>query len=66
MISKVKSGAQKQEWRVNWDQLDGLLVGAKELTAKKDHAGAIRNYGRAVSLMMDQLRSQDADSTIDL
>lgn len=66
MIKKVKDGAQKEGWRVNWKHLDGLVAGAEDLAAKKDHAGAIRAYGRAVSLMMDQLRSQGSDSTIDL
>jgi protein phosphatase len=66
MIKKVKDGAQKEGWKVNWDQLDRLVAGAGELADKKDHAGAIRTYGRAVSLMMDQLRSQETDSSIDL
>ena len=67
MISKVKAGAQSEKWAIDWAALEKLVKGAEAATSKKDHSGAIRSYGRAVSLLMDQLRSQNAgDSSIDL
>lgn len=67
MIGKVKKGAVAQEWAIDWAALDKLVKGAEAATAKKDHSGAIRSYGRAVSLLMDQLRNQNAsDSSIDI
>jgi len=67
MIGKVKTGAQKEKWAIDWAALEKLVKGAEAATSKNDHSGAIRCYGRAVSLLMDQLRSQNAsDSSIDL
>ena len=67
MIGKVKKGAQDQKWAIDWAALEKLIKGAEAATSKKDHSGAIRSYGRAVSLLMDQLRNQNAgDSSIDL
>jgi len=67
MISKVKKGAEDQKWSIDWSALDKLVKGAEAATAKKDHSGSIRYYGRAVSFLMDQLRNQNAsDSSVDL
>ena len=67
MISKVKTGAENQKWSIDWSTLDKLVKGAEASTAKKDHSGSIRLYGRAVSFLMDQLRNQGgSDSSIDL
>ena len=67
MISKVKKGAEDQEWSIDWSALDKLIKGAEAATNKKDHSGSIRLYGRAVSFLMDQLRNQsNSDSSIDL
>ena len=67
MIGKIKKGAQEQDWAIDWAALEKLIKNAEAATAKKDHSGAIRLYGRAVSFLMDQLRNQNAnDSAIDL
>ena len=67
MISKVKKGAEDQKWSIDWSALDKLVKGAQAATARKDHSGSIRLYGRAVSFLMDQLRNQSAgDSSIDV
>ena len=67
MIAKVKSGAQNEKWAIDWAALEKLIKGAEAATSKKDYSAAIRSYGRAVSVLMDQLRNQNAsDSSIDL
>ena len=67
VIGKVKKGAKDEEWAIDWSVLDKLVKAAEAATAKKDHSGSIRLYGRAVSFLMDQLRNQsDSDSSIDL
>lgn len=67
MIRKVKKGAEDQKWSIDWSALDKLVKGAEAATAKNDHSGSIRHYGRAVSFLMDQLKNQNAsDTSVDL
>ena len=67
MISKIEHGARQENWRVDWQQLKKLTQLAETAAANEDHASSIRSYGRAVSLLMDQLRNQSgSSSSIDL
>ena len=67
MIDKIQKGAQDKKWAVDWPALERLVKSAEAATAKNDHSGSIRFYGRAVSFLMDQLRNQNAgDSSVEL
>ncbi|MEM7781834.1 MAG: PP2C family serine/threonine-protein phosphatase [Planctomycetota bacterium] len=68
MLRKLQEGALREDWKVDWPQLKGLIAEAEAATKKKDHSNSIRAYGRALSFLMDQLRNQNdsGNSTIDL
>jgi PPM family protein phosphatase len=67
IVRQLKKGAEEQNWRVDWEQWKGLVSGAESLSAKKDFAGSIKSYSRAISFLMDQLRNQQSSgSGIDL
>jgi PPM family protein phosphatase len=67
IVRQLQSGAEEQNWRVDWEHWRGFISTAEQCYQKKDFTGAIQAYGRAISFLMDQLRNnQGSDSTIDL
>ena len=67
VIKQLQDGAQEQKWPVDWAALEQMVGQAKEAGVAGDHAVAVRNYGRAISFLMDQLRDGEAgNSSIDL
>jgi protein phosphatase len=64
---QLQTGAEEQNWRVDWEQWQGLISAAESCVQKKDFTGSIQAYGKTINFLMDQLRNNQAsDSTIDL
>lgn len=68
MLRKLKAGALKESWQVDWAELNQLTSQADSANRNQDHSASIRSYGRAISFMMDQLRNQSdaSSSSVDL
>ena len=68
VIRQLKESAVEQKWTVDWSTLKSLIAQAEEASNSGDHPSAVRNYGRAISFLMDQLRNQGdaSSSSIDL
>jgi hypothetical protein len=67
-LQALQQGAVEKKWKVDWDQWKTLIASAETAVAEKDHSRSIREYGRAICFLMDQLRNQSegSSSTIDL
>lgn len=67
VIRQLQEGAVEQNWNVDWSVFQKMVDEARQATQAGDYSAAVRNYGRAISLLMDQLRrNSDNDSGIDL
>ena len=62
LLKELETGAVAKEWKVDWDQLKGLVTTAESAVSNKQFSKAVAAYGRAISFMMEQLRNQNSDS----
>ncbi|MCH8046233.1 MAG: serine/threonine-protein phosphatase [Planctomycetes bacterium] len=56
MTVHLRKVAEQQNWEVEWDDFNRLEAGAKSAAEKQDYQGAVAEYCRAISSMMEQLR----------
>lgn len=55
---QLREAALEADWNVKWDEFRAFETQAEAATAKHQHADAVREYCRAISFMMEQLRHQ--------
>ncbi|HEY5313705.1 MAG TPA: PP2C family serine/threonine-protein phosphatase [Pirellulales bacterium] len=60
VVEPLREEAVQQHWEIDWPHFDGLCRQAATAQAGQDYAGAIRAYCRAISFMMQQLRTKQA------
>lgn len=69
IVEELRDAAIDRDWNVDWETFDGYCRRAEESAQRKQTDAAVGEYARAVSFMMDELRSQNArkasDSAID-
>ncbi len=68
VLKTLQSGAQEQQWELDWDELKRQISEAETAVGAKNFPLAVRGYGRAISFMMEKLRNQTdgSSSSIDL
>ncbi len=68
VIEELREAARDGNWNINWRSFDDLCRRAQAADESKDYPEGVRQYCRAISFMMQELRSQGAkkgtDSTI--
>ena len=65
VIQQLQEGARDQGWNINWDRINEMVAEAVAAKEKNDWPASIRAYGRSITFLMDQLRNQGGDSTIE-
>jgi hypothetical protein len=67
MVTKLKQVAAELEeaaedggWPVNWEPFRGFLKRAEQMLGQAQYQAAIKEYGQAISYMMEELRKQNA------
>ncbi|MEM7454169.1 MAG: PP2C family serine/threonine-protein phosphatase [Planctomycetota bacterium] len=65
VIEQLQVGARDQGWKINWDRINEMVAEAVAAKEKNDWPASIRAYGRSITFLMDQLRNQGGDSTIE-
>ncbi len=58
MLDQLKDAARQEDWVLDWAKVNGLTMQAEEGFKKNDYVGAVREYCRAISVFMEQLRHQ--------
>lgn len=58
LLGPLREEATRQNWQVDWKRLDALCQSAAAAAARQDYAGAVREYGHALSFMMEEVRNQ--------
>ena len=68
ITEQLQSGAQKQTWPVDFDQMNKMLSASNKAAEQKDFPKAIKGFSRTICWMMDQLRNNQeaSSSSIDL
>lgn len=70
LIDELRQAASEKKWDINASHVDELCSRGYDANAAGKHAEALRQYARAISFLMQELRSQrkkkPSDSTIDL
>ncbi len=68
-VRDLRNAAKEEEWAVQWATLDQLCQDALTASEEGRHCTAVRDYARAISFIMNELRKQNrdkaSDSTID-
>ena len=65
IIQQLRDAAVEQKWNVDWPHVDGLCNTAESAKSSGDLGNAVSNYSRAVSFMMEQLRTKGKDKGSD-
>jgi protein phosphatase len=65
VAGKLKDAATGENWSVDWSRLNGHLREAQLATEKSDFAAAVRQYGLAISFMMNEIRHQRGRNKLD-
>ena len=65
IVAELREAAKEDQRHVNWAQFDALCQKAKTAEERGAHAGAVSEYARAISFMMNELRSQSKKKTDD-
>jgi protein phosphatase len=69
VLDELREAAKESKWEVRWEDFDALQRGAEKAQQSKDFPQAIRNYAKAISFIMDELRHQQnrlaSESSID-
>ena len=60
---ELREAAREGEWNIDWQPLDESCRQAEESDTARDFAAAVRHYCRAISHMMNELRSQSEKKT---
>jgi len=58
--AQLRSAAIDQDRVVDWNRLEGFERNARQAAAQKDHTTAVREYCRAVTFLMRELKNQPA------
>ena len=69
IVQELRDAAVDRDWSVDWEAFERLCQRADDASRRNQASEAVREYARAVSFIMNELRSQNArkasDSTID-
>ena len=58
LIHALRDAARDNGWQIHWDEFANLFDQARGFEKSKNYADAIRNYGKILSGMMQQIRKQ--------
>jgi hypothetical protein len=58
-LDELRDAAREGEWNINWEPLDESCRQATASDSGRNYADAVRHYCRAISHMMNELRSQN-------
>jgi serine/threonine protein phosphatase PrpC len=68
IVQELRVAAEEEHWSVDMTRFNELCEAAVKATASRQHSDAVRQYARAISFMMQQLRDNGApeDSAVNL
>jgi protein phosphatase len=58
VVQQLHDAASDEEWIVDWDKFAAFAQRAQSAAAEKNYVAAVREYCRAISFMMQELRRQ--------
>ena len=59
VVRQLRDAAEEEAWQINWDTFNGHNDGAAAALEKDNPRKAIREFCRAMSFMMTELRNQN-------
>jgi len=66
-VAELREAAREGDWAINWQPLDQACSAATTACEQAQFAEAVRQYCRAISYVMSELRQQrkkGSDSTV--
>jgi glycyl-tRNA synthetase alpha subunit len=57
-VGQLREAAMEAQYAVNWTQFNHLDARALAAAERKDYLTAVREYGHAMSFMMNEIRGQ--------
>ena len=58
IVGELRDAAREQDWSIHWEQVDAYCRAADEAAEKNANEQAVREYARAMSFMMKQIREE--------
>lgn len=58
ILEELREAAEESGWEVRWNRFDNYKRCAVDAAGSKDFPEAVRNYAKAISFMMEELRNQ--------
>jgi protein phosphatase len=58
VLEQLKDAARQEDWVLDWAKVNNLTDRAEADAKKSDYVAAVRDYCRAISVFMEQLRRQ--------
>ena len=58
VVKQLREAATEENWAVDWSRFNQFDARAMACAEHKDYAGAVREYGHAMSFMMAEIRNQ--------
>ena len=69
-MEELRQAAIEEDWAIDWPSIDSYCQAAQQAAERCDHSRALKEYSRAISYTMKELREQrkkkKSDSAIDL
>ena len=58
VLEQLRDAARHEDWVLDWSQVNAATADAEAAVARRDFMAAVRDYCRAISILMKELRSQ--------
>ncbi|HEY4761681.1 MAG TPA: PP2C family serine/threonine-protein phosphatase [Thermoguttaceae bacterium] len=58
IIKQLRTAAEGANWKIDWNRFNQLIANAQSAGMTTDHVGSAREYLRAISFMMAELKKQ--------
>lgn len=58
VLDQLKDAARQEDWVLDWSKVNALTARAEEGSKQGEYVAAVRDYCRAISMFMEQLRHQ--------
>jgi protein phosphatase len=58
VLDQLRDAAQHEDWVLDWSKVNSSTAMAQEAAARHDYVAAVREYCRAISILMAELRNQ--------
>lgn len=64
MLQQLRESAQQQNWKIDWNSVDGFVARARTARAAEQFGEAVRQFCLSISFIMAEIRKQRQSSAV--